>query len=145
MTKKTIIAVATAAILATSFGAAAWAKNKHDRADRMISHMTKQLDLDAGQVESLKLLQAEVLESRDLLKNSGNGLRPTLTEIISADSFDQQRALDAINESMTAFQSNTPDVVNAAAVFFDGLSADQKTELNGKIEKMQKWKGRHSH
>lgn len=147
MNKKTLIIITTAATLsigALTFGAASWAKGGHKSGDRLVSRATEVLSLDAGQVGALEMLQAEIVETRELMRGEQTGLMGNLSELIVEESFDQQRALDSINERVSALQSNAPELVNAAAVFVDGLSPEQKATLIEKIDKMHKRRG-HRH
>ena len=56
-------------------------------------------------------------------------MRLKLTALISADTFDQGAALTMITDRAAALQANAPELVAAAALFFDGLSAEQKATL----------------
>ncbi len=56
--------------------------------------------------------------------------------------FDQGKALEMINERAAALQANAPDLVAAAAVFFDGLNAEQKQTVQSFSEKSGR---RHRH
>lgn len=145
MNKKTVIAVVTATTIglgSLGIGASAWAKGRHGGGERMINRVTEMLSLNEGQVEALKSLQSEVSETRQLMRGDNGGLMGNLTEFVNADSFDQQEALNLINERIAALESNAPELVNAAAVFFDGLSAEQKATMTDKLEKMQKRHGK---
>lgn len=140
MNKKTLIIITTSATLsigALTFGATSWAKDGRKSGDRLVNRATEVLSLDDGQVEALKMLQAEISETRDLMRGEQASFMGNLSELINDESFDQQRALDSINERVNALQSNAPELVNAAAVFVDGLSSKQKATLIEKMEKMQ--------
>jgi len=144
MKSKKLIVITTAAALglgALTIGASAWAKNKRGGGERMANRVTEMLSLDEGQVEAFKSLQLEVQETRDLMQAGRGNLMNAMSEFIADDTFDQEQALATINERVAAFQSNAPDLVNAAAIFFDGLNAEQKAQLTEKMEKMQKRHG----
>jgi Spy/CpxP family protein refolding chaperone len=139
MRNKKTIAALTAVVVgfgSLALGANAWAKGKFMGGERMVNQVTKMLSLDEGQVESLKALQAEVQETRETMSGGDQDLMGAMTELLSAESFDQQRALDLINARVAALQANASDLVTAAAVFFDGLSDEQKAEITEKMEKM---------
>ncbi len=145
MVKKKLIALSAAAVIGVgtlAFGASSWAKGNHQSGERLVNRATKMLSLDDGQVEALKLLQAEVVETREMMRGGETGFLSTFSEMISADSFDQQRALNLIDERATALQNNAPELVNAAAVFFDGLNSEQKATLVEKMEKMKQRRGK---
>jgi len=148
MKRQKLIATAAVVVISASVltaGASAWAKQRgHDRSERMVGHITDVLSLDEGQVAALNSLVDEVQETRNLMVPDRTGLMNNLTSLVTAETFDQQRALTMMDERITALQSNTPELVNAAAVFFDGLSAEQKAELSEKVDKMhQRHERRH--
>jgi Spy/CpxP family protein refolding chaperone len=62
-------------------------------------------------------------------------LRAEMTSLITADTFDQGKALTMINDRAAAIQANAAELVAAAAVFFDGLSAEQKAQIQQFAEK----------
>jgi len=146
MNRKTIIATSTAVLITVSamaVGASALAKQKQrGHGEYMIKKITKTLALNEGQVDALNALHTEVHETRALVMPDRAALISELTNMINDDSFDQQRALDLWNERLSVLQSNAPDVINAAAVFFDGLSTEQKAEITEKMQRLEKHRGR---
>jgi len=146
MKRKTIIATSTAALIlasALAYGASAWAdQNNRGHGDRMVSRITKTLALNEGQVDSLNALHTEIHETRSLIMPDRAEFMSDLTELLSAESFDQQRALDMMNDRISSLQANAPDVINAAAVFFDGLTPEQKAEIGEKMQRLEKHHGR---
>ncbi|MBX2836258.1 MAG: periplasmic heavy metal sensor [Gammaproteobacteria bacterium] len=142
-TKKWAAGILAAVIGLGAFGATAIAKNRHGgHGERMVERISERLSLDEGQQASLQALQLEVQEMREAMANNGETTRTQIGALISAESFDQDSALQMINNRVTAVQNNAPDLVAAAAVFFDGLSAEQKTQVEEFMTKMSK---RHRH
>ena len=139
--KKTIIATIT--LITVAVGASAYAQRgdqKHQ--NRMIERIGSKLDLDDNQSAALGTFAAEMLETRKLMKGDGGDLRAQMTELIVADRFDQGKALEMINERAAALQANAPVLVAAAAVFFDGLNAEQKEKIQS-FSKKSGWRHRH--
>ncbi len=128
-TMTTIIVVATTAA-AIAFGANAYAKrDAGHRGDRMVNRVVQRLDLDDSQTEALKALQAEIIETRTLVKGDGANMKDQLSQMISADTFDQGAALTMINERAAAFQANAPELVATAGTFLDSLNSEQKAQV----------------
>jgi len=139
--KKTIIATVT--IVTIAVGASAFAqRGDGDHHNRMIERIGSKLELDDNQNAALETFAAEMLETRQLMKGDGGDLRAQMTELVTASTFDQGKALTMINERAAAFQANAPELVAAAAVFFDGLSAEQKDTILSYSEKAGR---RHRH
>lgn len=128
-TMTTIIIVATTAA-AIAFGANAYAKrDAGHNGDKMVSRIVKKLDLDDSQAEALKALQAEIIETRTLVKGDGVNMKEQFSEMFNADSFDQGAALSMINERAAAFQANAPELVATAGTFIDSLNPEQKAKV----------------
>lgn len=130
---KTLIICGVSAI-AVVLGASAFAdrdpSRDGERGARMIERISSKLDLTDDQTAALTAFGDELRETRDLMRGGEDGnMRAELTTLISADTFDQGAALTMINDRAAALQANAPELVAAAALFFDGLSAEQKAEI----------------
>lgn len=140
-TMKKII-ITTVIIGTAAIGASAYANRGGDRfQDRMIEKISKRLDLNDTQIMALNGLAVEMKETRTLMKGEGDSMRTEMSSLVSADTFDQGKALSMINDRAAALQNNAPELVAAAAVFFDGLDASQKEKISEFAAKMHK--GRH--
>ncbi len=139
--KKTIIATVT--IITIAVGASAYAeRGGENHHNRMIEKIGSKLDLDDNQDAALQTFAAEMMETRQLMKGDSGNLREEMAGLITADTFDQGKALTMINERAAALQANAPELVAAAAVFFDGLNAEQKEKIQSFAEKAGR---RHRH
>ena len=127
MTSIIVIGTTAAAI---AFGANAYAKrDAGHRGDKMVSRISERLNLDDSQTDALKALQAEISETRTLMKGDGVNMKEQLLQMINADTFDQGAALSMINERAAAFQANAPELVATAGTFIDSLNAEQKAAV----------------
>ena len=128
-TMTTIIVVATTAA-AVAFGANAYAnRDAGHHGDKMVSRIVKRLDLDDSQAEALKALQAEIIETRTLVKGDSGNMNDQLSQMINAETFDQGAALSMINKRAEAFQANAPKLVATAGTFIDSLNPEQKAQV----------------
>lgn len=135
---KTII-ISTLIIGTVALGASAYANRGGDRfQNHMIEKITKRLELTDTQVMALDNLVDEVIETRQLMKGDGENMRTEISGLVASDTFDQGKALSMINDRAAALQNNAPELVAAAAVFFDGLDSTQKEEINNFAEQMHK-------
>ena len=62
-------------------------------------------------------------------------MREQIGSLIGAETFDQGAALSMINARAEALQANGPELVAAAALFLDGLNAEQKSKIQSFAEK----------
>lgn len=142
MKKVTLLIAGTLAATTLFAGASAYAmRGGHGmdgeaRGPRMTAHIAERLELDEGQAAALEALQTRLAETRELMR--GSDMRTQIQELLTAETFDQDAALALINERAQTLQNQAPDVVSAAAVFFDGLTAEQKTQLQTLMEKRGK-------
>lgn len=130
---KTLIIGGVTAI-AVVLGASAFADRDQNHSGKhgakMIERISSKLELTDEQTAALTAFGAELQETRALMRGGEDGnLRTELTALISADTFDQGAALTMITDRAAALQANAPELVAAAALFFDGLSAEQKAEI----------------
>jgi Spy/CpxP family protein refolding chaperone len=122
-----LIVTVTAASLA--IGATAFAKRNGDHSDWILDRVTDRLELNEGQVASLSALRDELMETRALMRGDEQNIPGAVKALVNAETFDQEAALSMITERVDALRTNAPELVNAAAVFFDGLSAEQKADV----------------
>jgi Spy/CpxP family protein refolding chaperone len=138
LTKILLIGVTASSLIV---GASAFAnRGSGNHGARMMRHVTERLELDTIQVEALDTLRMEVEETRQMMRGGDGDIRTQISSLISAETLDQGAALGMINERAAAFQANAPELVAAAAVFFDGLNADQKADVQQMLDRL---KGRH--
>lgn len=125
-----VVAVAGLATVSTSV----LAGRGEDRAERMIERVSDRLELDDGQRASLDLLAAELRETRELVRGDTDP-RAELRNLVAAETFDQAGALALIEARTAALQAQGPELVAAAATFLDGLSAEQKADVESFLDR----------
>lgn len=124
-------------------GAAAYGKHQFGSPDRrasvMINIISEELDLNSTQEQALVALKDELLVTRELLHEQMQPAKDEIVTLLAADSFDQTRVLEIINEKTAALNQAAPGVVAAFGNFLDGLDAEQKAE----IARMKEHRGEH--
>lgn len=140
---------ATAIVLGASAFADRDQNRESERGARMIERISSKLELTDDQKVALTAFGTELRETRDLMRGGEHGnMRLELTALISADTFDQGAALTMITDRAAALEANAPELVAAAALFFDGLSAEQKAEIQkftNKAGKRGRFSRAHNH
>lgn len=119
------ITVTTITVGASAFAA----RGDGDHKARMIERISSKLELTDTQDAALQSFAGEVAETRELMRGNVTDMSSEMNSLIGADTFDQGKALAMINDRAAAIQENAPELVAAAAVFFDGLSAEQKSQI----------------
>lgn len=137
---KTII-ISTLIIGSVAIGATAYANRNHSFQERMIDRISDQLDLNDTQVMALNGFAGELNETRTLMQGDPGVIRNEISNLVSSTTFDQGKALSMINDRAAALQNNAPELVAAAAVFFDGLDSAQKEKVSKFASKMHKHRG----
>ena len=137
------VGAATLAVAVVSGTALAHRGGDGNRAERMIERVSERLELDDGQRVALETLAAELAETRELMRGDGDPIRSEMRALLEADSFDQSAALALIESRVAAVQAQAPEVVAAAAVFLDGLTPEQKADVETFLDRAERRHGRH--
>ena len=141
--RHTSIVIATLAVICVTTGAMAMAGGGNSKlGDRMVNRITERLDLNEQQISTLQSLQAEIRETRELMRGDSSADIQNLKDIVTAETFDQGAALEMITARTTALQAQGPVLVSATAMFLDGLSSEQKQILNEQMERFGDRRGR---
>lgn len=143
MKRNTKVIIIAIAVVGITSGTVAIARGGHgNMGDHMVNRLTERLELNEQQVRALDALRVEITETRELVRGNSGDDRQTMIDLVTAESFDQGRALEMITQRTSAMQTQAPELVAAAAGFLDGLDAEQKQELN---EIMDRFGSRRGH
>ena len=139
--KRTLIAVFGATAIFAGLGA--WAHNHHgghgwramseqDAAAmkaKVIEKVGSKLELDATQKAKLGVLADKMREQRNALVGNTTDPRAEVQALIAGPAFDRARASALIEAKVGAVNAKSPEVLNAAADFFDSLRPDQQAKV----------------
>jgi Spy/CpxP family protein refolding chaperone len=138
--KRTLIAVLGLGALLG--GLSAWAQHEyrshfsHISAEDVARWRTKaieragrELQLDETQKQRLGQLFDRVNEQRQALVAEGDDPRAALQKLVAGDHFDRERASLLLTEKTDAVRGKGPEVINAAADFFDSLRPEQQAKV----------------
>ncbi|MDR3454296.1 MAG: Spy/CpxP family protein refolding chaperone [Rhodoferax sp.] len=134
--KRSLFGFAGAAIVAGSLGACAahrsgWGGDPAEFRARMVERVGGKLDLDAAQKQKLNVLAEKLQAQRTAIRDAGGagGTRSQFQSLFAGARLDQAGALKMIEEKTAAVRSGSPEVVAAAADFFDNLNPAQQQKV----------------
>ncbi len=101
---------------------------------RMIEKVGARLDLDESQKQKLGVLADKLMAQRSALRGGGEP-RAMLLGLVSGSKLDQPGAKKLIDEKTAAIQGGSPEVIAAAADFFDNLRPEQQQKVREFMER----------
>lgn len=111
---------------------------------RFVERATSELKLDAAQQQRLGVLFDRMNEQRTALV-AGSDPRSTMTALIAGEKFDRAKASALVAEKTGAVQLKSPEVITAAADFFDSLSSEQQAKVREFLAKRGHGHGHRGH
>lgn len=134
--KRSLFGFAGAAIVAGSLGACAahrsgWGGDPAEFRARMVERVGGKLDLDAVQKQKLDVLAEKLQAQRTAMRDAGGagGTRSQFQSLFAGARLDQAGASKLIDEKMAAVRSGSPEIIAAAADFFDNLNPAQQQKV----------------
>lgn len=144
--KRSLFGFAGAALLAGSLAGCAgqrhgWNGDSADFRARMVERVGSKLDLDASQKQKLNVLTEKLQAQREALRGGGDP-RADFRALFAGAKLDQERARKLVDDKMAAVQAMGPEVITAAADFFDNLNPVQQEKVREFMARGRRW-GRH--
>lgn len=99
------------------------------RQERMTERIAERLELDAAQKQRLAALAKVLREQRAALRAGTPDPRAELQNLVKDEHFDRWRAQELVNAKLAALRELSPQVIAAAADFYDGLNAAQQQKV----------------
>jgi len=96
---------------------------------RMVERVGKELDLDAAQKQNLNTLADKLREQRLALMSGANDPRAEIQSLVAGPTFDRERAQGIVNAKTDALRGKSPEVIAAAAAFYDSLKPEQQQKV----------------
>ena len=150
--KRTLIGIFGASIIAGGLTACAnrhhgysMAASEEDSAKfkaRMVERVGKALDLDDQQKQRLSTLGDRIREQRMALIGKTTDPRAEVQALVSGAQFDKARAQALVDEKTGALRGKSPEVIAAAADFFDSLNPAQQQKVRDFMQRRHGWFGR---
>lgn len=141
--KRSLFGIAGAALLAGSLAGCAghrhgWGGDSAEFRAKMVERVGSKLELDASQKEKLNVLTEKLQAQREALRGGGDP-RAEFRSLFAGAKLDQERARKLIDAKMAAVQSMSPEVIAAAADFFDNLNPTQQQKVREFMERGRRW------
>lgn len=144
--KKTLLGLFGGALIIGSLGACAQRGPGGMHGDmgspearaRMVEKIGSRLDLDAAQKQKLTVLADKLQAQRTALRGATEP-RDTVRGLFAGNKLDQAGAKKLIDEKTAALQAGSPEVIAAAADFFDNLRPEQQQKVRDFMERGRRW------
>ena len=144
--KKTLLGLFGGALIIGSLGACAQRGHGGMHGDmgspearaRMVDKIGSRLDLDAAQKQKLAVLADKLQAQRTALRGATEP-RDTVRGLFAGNKLDQSGAKKLIDEKTAALQAGSPEVIAAAADFFDNLRPEQQQKVRDFMERGRRW------
>ena len=146
--KRTLIGVFGASILVGGLSACGhhhgggWQMSESDSAkmrERMLERVGSKLDLDAAQKQRLTVLADKLKEQRVALVGNATDPRAEFQALVAGPKFERERAQSLVAAKTDALRSKSPEVIAAAADFFDSLKPEQQQKVREFMSKRHGW------
>ncbi|MGK6308718.1 Spy/CpxP family protein refolding chaperone [Variovorax sp. DT-64] len=145
--KRSLFGFAGAALVAGSLAGCSGHRHgwgggsEQDRAEfraRMVERVGSKLELDATQKQKLDVLAEKIQAQRQALRGGGDP-RTEFRALFAGAKLDQERAKKLVADKTAAIQSGSPEVIAAAADFFDSLNPTQQQKVRDFMERGRRW------
>jgi len=144
--KRSLFGFASLALVAGSLAGCAghrhgWSGDSAEFRAKMVERVGSKLDLDAAQKQKLAVLADKIQAQRAALRGGGDP-REEIRSLFAGAKLDQERATKLVADKAAAVQAGSPEVIAAAADFFDNLNPAQQEKVREFMARGRRW-GRH--
>ncbi|MET0541203.1 MAG: Spy/CpxP family protein refolding chaperone [Variovorax sp.] len=108
---------------------------------KVVERVGSKLDLDAAQKQKLAVLAEKLQAQRTAMRDAGGagGARTQFTSLFAGAKLDQAGAAKLIDEKTAAVRSGSPEIIAAAADFFDNLNPSQQQKVREFMDRGRRW------
>lgn len=107
---------------------------------KMIERVTSRLELNADQKQRLTVLASKLQEQRVALVGKTSDPRAEFQALVAGDKFDKAKAQAFITEKTAALNGKSPEVLAAAADFYDNLNPAQQQKVREFMQGGRGWR-----
>ena len=108
--------------------------------ERMIDRVSSKLDLDAAQRQRLVVLADKLKEQRVAFMAGTPNPRADIEALVAGPKFERERAQSLVEAKTAAVRSKSPEVIAAAADFYDNLRPEQQLKVREFLAKRHGWR-----
>ena len=146
--RRSLFGLAGLALVAGSVGGCAYQRERdaHGNAAefraKMVERVSSKLELDAAQKHKLSVLADKLQAQREAVRGGGDP-RTQFRQLFAGSKLDQAGAARLLEEKAAAVRNGSPEVIAAAADFFDNLRPEQQQKVREFMERRRGHWGRH--
>lgn len=139
--KRTLFGFAGLAVAAGSIAGCAGQRHGWGQGDsaafraKMVERIGSRLELDTAQKQKLTLLAEKLQAQREAMRGGAGDPRSQFRALFAGDKLDQAGAARLVEEKTAALRSGSPEVIAAAADFFDHLNPAQQQKVRDFLER----------
>jgi periplasmic protein CpxP/Spy len=108
---------------------------------KMVDYAGKKLDLSDAQKQRLSVLGDKLREQRTALMGKTTDPRAELQSLVAGTTLDKAKAQAMVEEKTGALRSKSPEVIAAAADFYDSLNPAQQQQVRDLMQRRRGWGG----
>jgi Spy/CpxP family protein refolding chaperone len=106
---------------------------------RLVDRAAGRLDLDEAQKAKLGVLADKLREQRNALVAGTPDPRAELQSLVAGSTFDRAKAQALVEAKTGAISARSPDVIAAAADFYDSLKPEQQAKVRELMSARRGW------
>ena len=111
------------------------------RQAKMVDYAGKKLDLNDAQKQRLNVLGDKLREQRTSLMGASKDPRADIKALVAGDKMDRAKAQALIEDKTNAIKAKSPELIAAAADFFDSLNPVQQQQVRDLMNRRRGWGG----
>lgn len=108
---------------------------------KMVDIAGKKLDLNDAQKQRLNVLADKLREQRTALMGKTTDPRADLQSLVAGATLDKPKAQAMVDEKTSALRSKSPEVIAAAADFYDSLNPAQQQQVRDLMQRRRLGRG----
>ncbi len=112
-----------------------------EKQTKMVEYAGKKLDLNDAQKQRLSVLGDKLREQRTALMGKTTDPRAELQSLVAGTTLDKAKAQAMVEEKTGALRSKSPEVIAAAADFYDSLNPAQQQQVRDLMQRRRGWGG----
>lgn len=106
---------------------------------KMIERVSAKLELSEDQKQRLGVLADKLKEQRAALVGQTTNPRAEVQALVAGEKFDKARAQTLVSEKTAALNTKSPEVIAAAADFYDSLNPTQQQKVREFMQRRGGW------
>ena len=112
-----------------------------EKQTKMVEYAGKKLDLNDAQKQRLSVLGDKLREQRTALMGKTTDPRTELQSLVAGTTLDKAKAQALVEEKTGALRSKSPEVIAAAADFYDSLNPAQQQQVRDLMQRRRGFGG----